>query len=184
MEHLDIPSWRILLEQDLHKDAYHVEVNPDSKRDSNLEVDLIIDTASSACCEFSIFKKTSTGSSSATTKSTGKLIGDMIRLSLESVLSNRWAYLICITDRSMLGNQLQSKLLPVFPSDYIIDEKKLTELKNVETVWKEGKINRFESSFLRLGGTLHATIVHNKPLQNVNGDEIRLIVWSVTLSST
>lgn len=184
MEVYGIPTWHMHLERSMHPNSYAPRVDPRRKRKENRLLDLVVEDGAHNCCfEFGLFRQSSNpdGTIDRTAK-TGKLINDLVRLTLEGHLAQRESYLIGVADDKMIGHQLQTKLLDAFPANYAIDAALLGRLCEGKTFNEQidaGLKARFEQN----GSSFDAFILFNEPLHGAHVvHETRLIVWSVTPS--
>jgi hypothetical protein len=172
--------YEIQLEFPSNHDSFILRNNKKSKRGEKPLIDLVVDKEElKFCVEFALFKQNSNekGTINKTAK-TVKMINDMIRLGNESYYTKRKAYFVCVADDKMLGHQLQSKILGVFPSNYLITMDIVK--KQMETKTSDFD-ERFIKKFEEMNCSYHAKIIYNEKIEakKINR-ETRMLIWEMT----
>lgn len=184
IEEYSIPTWYMQLERSMHPNSYALRTIPRRKRKENRLIDLLVHCDRfNVCFEFGLFRKysNSKGNIDVTAK-TGKVINDVLRLSLESHLAQRESYFVGVADNKMIGHQLQNKLLDAFPANYEVDAELLGRLCDGKT-FRDQIDAGFKAKFEQYGLSFDAKIHFNEALHGAHVEhETRLIVWSVVPS--
>ena len=170
----------IQLEYKIDSDAFIPRDIANSKRKEKPILDLVVDTDKIRInFEFALFRQNSNVNGTINqTYRTVKMLNDMIRLGLDSYYSKRDSYFICVADKKMLGHQLRSELIGIFPSNYVITKK---IIKNQQTTKTRNFDERFVNVLYRENIQINSHIVFNEEIlaKKINM-ETRVIVWKIT----
>lgn len=183
---LNMNPWEIQLEYPLHNDTFLPRQNEKRKRNEKPQVDLRVKNANNNfCVEFAFFKRNKVdGSPGNDTAYTFKILNDMMRLGLQSHVTNAEAYFICVADEIMLGKRLTRTDLPKFPADlYRFDHPSLTDIMSR---YKSAKIidERFHKKLLEFNVTIIAEKVFDELVKSgINKMETRALVWKIHLKN-
>lgn len=178
-----LEPWQIQLESSANSNAYKPRQNAKAKRKEKPMLDFILeDGFNNICIEFALFRQNSNDAGTINkTARTVKMLNDMIRIGLETKFSERTGYFVCVADDKMLGHQLRNKLLGQFPSNYIIDEKLVTQQMQTKTCQFD---TRFIERFIELNATIKSTLVYCEQVTAQKIERLtKILVWEVQLVS-
>ncbi len=173
----NLKNYEIILESAIDKRSFQPRSNMRSYRKEKPKMDLVVDKLN-ICLEFGLFRQNSNDEGTINkTARLVKMLNDMIRLGIEKHHTGRSAFFVCVADSKMLGHQLRSKILPRFPSNYIINHKVIEKQC-------ESKTSNFDFRFIEimksLNLSLNANLVFEKEiLSNKINLETRMLIWEI-----
>ncbi len=185
VEQLKLEPWQIQLEYPLHTNTFFPRQNARRKRDEKPQIDLFVKTNDkNFCVEFAIFKRNKVdGSAGNDTEYAFKILNDFMRLGLQAYFTNADAYFVCVADKIMLGKQLWSKKLPIFPSE--VYKFNSVTLADIMLDYKSAKKidDRFFKKFKELDLTIVAEKIFDElVVSEINQIETRTLVWKINHS--
>ena len=179
----------IQVEFPIHTNSFVSNLNPNSKRQENPQIDLFCShPAKLMTAEFGLFKRNSnpTGSVNATEK-VFKMLNDMLRLSLNQIYYPNESFFICVADSKILGAQMRNNILPAFPAtrysfNYMDLNSWIRDLKSAEVVFDKRFVDK--ANILQL--SIDAELVFNQqilnpppPLSATNNLETRTLAYKI-----
>ena len=179
----------IQVEYPINPDAFLSNLNPNSKRKENPQIDLFCSHPNKVItAEFGLFKRNSNPDSSVNApEKVFKMLNDMLRLSLNQIFIPNEAFFICVADSKILGTQMRNNILPAFPAvnytfNYLDINSWIERLKSAETIFDK----RFVDKANALKLTINATLIFNERIQNptqlhsvTNNLETRVLVYKI-----
>jgi hypothetical protein len=179
----------IQVEFPIHSNSFVSNLNPNSKRQENPQIDLLCSHPTEVItAEFGLFKRNSNpnGSVNATEK-VFKMLNDMLRLSLNQIYYPNESFFICVADSKILGAQMRNNILPAFPAakysfNYMDLNTWIRDLKSAEVVFDKRFVDK--ANILQL--SIDAELVFNEqilnpaqPLSATNNLETRTLVYKI-----
>ena len=185
----NLQSHDIQVESPIHNNSFVSNLNPNSKRQENPQIDLFCKLPHNLMtAEFGLFKRNSNpnGSVNATEK-VFKMLNDMLRLSLNQIYNPNESFFICVADSKILGAQMRNNILAAFPAvgysfNYMDINTWIKDLKSAEAI--------FDKRFVEKANTLQiaitAELIFNERIQNpgqpllaTNNLETRALVYKI-----
>jgi hypothetical protein len=189
MNNNNLQAHDIQVEFPIHTNSFVSNLNPNSKRLENPQIDLFCSHPNKVmAAEFGLFKRNSNpnGSVNATEK-VFKMLNDMLRLSLNQICYPNESFFICVADRKILGSQMRNNILPSFPANeytfnYMNINSWIRDLKSAETIFDKRFVDK--ANILQL--SIKAELIFNERIQNpvqqfltTNNLETRALVYKI-----
>ncbi len=179
----------IQVEAPIHTNSFVSNLNPNSKRQENPQIDLFCSHPNTVMtAEFALFKRNSNpnGSVNATEK-VFKMLNDMLRLSLNQIYNPNESFFICVADSKILGAQMRNNLFAAFPAvgysfNYMDINTWIRNLKSADAIFDK----RFVEKANTLQLSITAELIFNEIIQNpgqpllaTNNLETRALVYKI-----
>jgi hypothetical protein len=189
MNNYKLEPYDIQVEFPINPNAFTPNLNPNSKRKENPQIDLYcMHPIKVITAEFGLFKRN--GNPDGIVNSSEKIfkmLNDMLRLSLNKIYVPNESFFICVADSTILGTQMRNNILPAFPSalysfDYNDINNWVNTIKSAESKFD----SRFVHKANQLGLTINAELIYNQailnpgpPLSITNNLETRVLVYKI-----
>ena len=117
----------------------------------------------------------------------GKMLNDMLRLSLNKLYYPNESYFVCVADSKILGAQMRNNILPAFPApiysfNYLDINTWINNLKSAKVVFDKRFVDK--ANILQL--SIKAELVFNQQIQNppqpllvTNNLETRSLIYKI-----
>ena len=159
----------IQLEYPINQNAFVSNLNPNSKRKENPQIDLYCSHPNRVItAEFGLFKRNSNpdGSVNAPEK-VFKMLNDMLRLRLNQMFNANEAFFICVADSKILESRMRNDILPTFPAinyafNYLDINEWIENLKSAQTSFDKKFVDRANNLQL----SVNAELVFNQRILN------------------
>ena len=189
MNNNNLQAHDIQVEFPIHSNSFVSNLNPNSKRQENPQIDLFCSHPDKVMtAEFGLFKRNSNpnGSVNATEK-VFKMLNDMLRLSLNQIYYPNESFFICVADSKILGAQMRNNILPAFPAtgysfNYMNINAWIRDLKSAESIFDKRFVDK--ANILQL--SINAELIFNGKIQNpvqpnleTNNLETRALIYKI-----
>lgn len=190
MNKLKLQPCDIQVEFPINPNAFTSNLNPNSKRKENPQIDLYcMHPIKVITAEFGLFKRNSNPDGIVnSSEKIFKMLNDMLRLSLNKLYTPSESFFICVADSTILGTQMRNNILPAFPSPlYTFDYNDINNWVNTIKSAKSKFDSRFVHKANQLGLSINAELVYNQaiinpgpPLSFTNNLVTKVLVYNIT----
>ena len=189
MNNNNLQAHDIQVEFPIHSNSFVSNLNPNSKRLENPQIDLFCSHPDKVMtAEFGLFKRNSNPDSSVNaTEKVFKMLNDMLRLSLNQVYYPNESFFICVADSKILGAQMRNNILPAFPAteysfNYMNINAWIKDIKSAESIFDKRFVDK--ANILQL--SINAELIFNGRIQNpvqpnleTNNLETRALIYKI-----